>query len=85
MDQRQSAKVIVYIKDVKIEGSIYTRGEYTRGRISDALNRDKENFLAITGAKIFDYATSKELDEKDFMFVNKRQILYVKPKEQGNG
>ena len=80
MDNRQTAEVIIYINDVKIEGNIYTRSEYSRGRISDALNREKERFLAVTDARVFDYATSKELDEKDFMFVNKDHILYVKPK-----
>ncbi|MEA3506944.1 MAG: hypothetical protein U9R36_05600 [Elusimicrobiota bacterium] len=84
MDNRQTAEVIIYIKDVKIEGNIYTRSEYRRGRISDALNRDKERFLAVTDARVFDCATSKELDGKDFMFVNKDHIIYVKPKDKND-
>ncbi len=84
MKNRHTAGVIIYIKDIKIEGNIYTRSEYTRGRISDALNSNKKKFLAVTDAKVSDCATSKELDVKDVMFVNKNHILYVKPKSQSN-
>lgn len=80
--RRQTGHVVIYIDNLKIAGDIYTESEYTRGRISDSLNRKDKKFLPVTGAKIYDYDTGDLLDEKEFMFVNREHILYVKPEEE---
>ncbi|MGM0441350.1 MAG: hypothetical protein ACQEQC_02910 [Elusimicrobiota bacterium] len=78
---RETGNIIIYIKDVKIQGNIYTRKRYTRGRISDSLNRENKKFIPVTEAKIFDYESGDLLDEQDYLFVNRENILYVKPGE----
>ncbi len=76
---RETGNLTIYFDDIKIQGCIYTRRRNARGRLSDALNRSDRKFIPVTEAKIFDCKTGDLLDEQDTVFVNRENIVYIKP------
>jgi hypothetical protein len=63
-----------------IQGKIYVRADE---RVSDELNRP-EPFLAVTDAVVFTLAGEKVF-ESEFIAINRREIVWVIPKEEKEG
>jgi len=80
MTEREYGKVIIFLKEFKIVGKIYTRGEYVRGRITDALNEPRKKFIPVVEAKIYSVKEEKLLYEVPFLILNTDYIISVIPK-----
>jgi hypothetical protein len=79
MISRQTGKITVFLREIRIEGTIFTMSEYRRGRLSDALNRGKEKFLSVTDATVYECENDEPIAREKLLFINKDHILYVKP------
>ncbi|RLD15684.1 MAG: hypothetical protein DRI36_06770 [Caldiserica bacterium] len=80
MNEREYGKVIIYLENLRIEGKIYTRGEYVRGRITDALNDPKKRFIPVVEAKVYSIDKGELLYDVPFLILNTDYIVSVMPK-----
>lgn len=78
MEKKQFTEVIMFFEDCRIEGKIYTWGEYSKGRLSDVIN-DGKKFISVVDTKTFSHeignAASKLLSNEPLIIVN---LDYVK-------
>lgn len=65
--------VIIQTMHNRIIGNLHTR---ENERIKDALN-STEPFIALTQVKIFDTDGTRELNQSDFLAINRTNIIWV--------
>jgi hypothetical protein len=65
--------VIIQTMHNRIVGNLHTR---ENERIKDALN-STEPFIALTQVKIFDADGGRELNQSDFLAINRSNIIWV--------
>ena len=58
MGNEQFTEVTMFFEDCRIEGKIYTWGEYSKGRLSDVINGGKK-FVSVVDAKTYSHETGK--------------------------
>ncbi len=78
MENKQFTEATMFFEDCRIEGKIYTWGEYSRGRLSDAIN-DGKKFVSVVDAKTYSHeagnVASKLLSKEPLIIIN---LDYVK-------
>ena len=75
---KQPVMVMIHTAQNIIHGSIHVRPDL---RLKDELNGQREHFLAVTDAVIFD-TQKNELYRSNFMLLNIDQIVWIIPNEE---
>jgi hypothetical protein len=76
-------KVFILTEEHEITGWLYNPGIARRNRfLSDLLNRANKNFIAITDCKIVHKLLKGEVEELDFLQLNMRYIILIKPAKE---
>ncbi len=73
-----SIRVVIETAEHRIDGELTLPKEGYRSRLSDYLNQDRLDFVALTNATVEDRATGETYD-RDFLVVGTRHILLGHP------
>lgn len=73
---KEPVVAIIRTNEHLIIGCVYVRPEQ---RLKDELNSDRERFLAVTDAHVYDSAGEKLLFESGFLLVANDHIVFIGP------
>ena len=74
-------RVTILTQKYEIVGWLYSSGFSHRRFLSDLLNGANKNFIAVTDCSIAHLDRSGEIEHYDFMQLNTRYIVLIKPAE----
>lgn len=72
-------KVFIFTEDYEIEGWLYNKGTSNNRFLSNLLNGANKNFVAVTDCKITYKEKNGEVEHLDFLQLNMRYIVLIKP------
>ncbi len=73
---KEPVVALIRTHDYLITGSVYTRPEQ---RLKDELNSDRERFLAVTEAQVYDPSGEQLLFESSFLLIAYDHIVLITP------
>lgn len=71
---KQTVPVVLRTGRHRIEGTMHVPYNH---RVLDVLNGVPEYFIPITGVRIYDAATEDLVGEREFLAINKREIVFL--------
>ncbi len=73
-------KALIITEDYEITGWLYSMGPAKNNRfLSNLLNSANKNFIAITNCEVVHKNRQGELEHMDFLQLNMRYIILIKP------
>ena len=80
----EKEKVLIITEDYEIKGWVYNPGLSKANRfLSDLLNRANKNFIAITDCEITYKNRQGQVEHLDFLQLNMKYIVLIRPIKQG--
>lgn len=80
MPMVQKERALVITEDYEIRGWLYNPSTSKSNRfLSDLLNRANKNFIAITNCEVTHKNKHGEIEHMDFLQLNMRYIILIKP------
>ncbi|MFQ5671693.1 MAG: hypothetical protein ACE5G9_01250 [Nitrospinales bacterium] len=72
--KKEKREVIIRTSQEKIEGHVFIRAGL---RLMDMLNKDEENFVAMSDVNVYSLHTERLIFEAEFLVLSKNQIVLI--------